>query len=178
MTVRARSAGGIVAILGAVVACGPRQPSRVEESTLFRTDSQSYTLRPNEMGYSALINVEFGNRTADTVYFMNCNGVTGVSFEKLVDSTWRSAWIPAMNACMSEPIAVAPGSTRTFPTHAFAARSDRVEAGEFSIDDAPGTYRIVWPHTVTSYRSSPPFGDSLPLSQRVSNKFTLRSPAQ
>jgi hypothetical protein len=166
------------AVLSVCAGCNQKQPPRSEEAALFRTDSQSYTLRPSEMGYEAWINVEFTNRNADTVYFMNCNGVTGVMFEKVVDSTWRTAWIPGMNACMSPPIVVPPASTHTFPTHAFVARRDRVQAGELSIDDAPGTYRIVWPHTVTSYQSSPPFGDSLPFARRVSNTFTLRAPTK
>ena len=163
------------ALLVTGAACGSTERSRTEESTLFRTDSNSYALRADNMGYSALIDVEFTNSTADTVYFINCNGVTGVTFEKLVDSTWQMAWMPAMNACLSAPIVVPPGSTRRFPTHAFAARRDRAQSGEITIEDAPGTYRIVWPHTVASYQGSPPFGDSLPLSQRVSNRFILRA---
>src|SRR5687768_12823524 len=146
---------GRAILLGLLAACSPTNSPRVEESTLFRTDSQSYTLRPNSMGYVARINVEFSNRNADTVYFMNCNGVTGAGFEKLADSTWSLAWIPGMNACASAPIAVAPGGKHTFRNEAFAARPERVQSDEFSIDEAPGTYRIVWPRTVVSYESSP-----------------------
>ena len=164
------------AFLGAAAACGTEETSRTGESTLFRTDSNSYTLRPDDIGYSALINVEFTNGTEDTVYFANCNGVTGVTFEKLVDSTWKIAWLPGMNACLSAPIVVAPGARRGFPTHAFAARRDRVQSGELTIADAPGTYRIVWPYTVVSYQSSPPLSDSLPLRYRVSNRFMLQAP--
>ena len=170
------SASFTAVFLAAGAACGPRETSLIEESTLFRTDSSSYTLRPDNIGYSALINVEYTNSTPDTVYFINCNGVTGVTFEKLVDSTWKMAWLPGMNACLSAPIVVPPGSKRQFPTHAFARRTGEAQSGEFTIDDAPGTYRIVWPHTVASYQSSPPFGDSLPLTQRVSNRFVLRVP--
>lgn len=167
----------VLALVPAIlVACGPGETPPPAPSTLFVTDSETYTLQPGAIGYEALINVEFTNRLADTVYFMNCNGVTGAGFQKLSDSTWRLAWTPAMNACASEPIAVAPGATHTFPTHAFAARRDRVQAGEFSIDSAPGTYRIVWPHTVMSHRSGPPFADSLPLAQRVTNSFALLAP--
>ena len=166
----------MAALLGSLAACTEEAPLRVEESTLFRTDSQSYTLQPTQMGYEATITVEFTNRNADTVYFMNCNGHTGAGFERLKDSTWSLAWIPGMNACASQPIAVAPGGTHTFPTHAFAARPDRVQSGEFSIDSAPGTYRILWPYSVMSFQSRPPFGDTLPSAQRVSNRFMLRAP--
>lgn len=166
----------LLVVLAACVACNSQKPPRVEKSVRFRTDSQSYTLRPSAVGYEALINVEFTNLDADTVYFMNCNGVTGAGFERLSDSTWSLAWLPAMNACASQPIVVPPGSSHIFPTHAFAARPDRVQSGEFSIDSAPGTYRIVWPHTVMSYLSRPPSGDSLPTAQRVTNTFRLKAP--
>lgn len=159
-----------------IAACDAKDPPSADMSTLFRTDSQSYTLRPNQMGYIADIGVEFTNRTADTVYFMNCNGVTGVAYEKLIDSTWRQAWAPGMNACASEPIAVAPGEAHSFPQQAFVARRDRVQSGEVTVDSAPGTYRIVWAYTVASYESRPPWGDSLPQAYRVSNSFVLREP--
>jgi hypothetical protein len=145
-------------------------------SALFRTDSVAYTLRARDNGYAAVIGVKFTNRTSDTTYFTNCNGAVGVSLEKLTDGNWRNAWSPVMPACLSPPIAVAPGATRMMPIELFAGFPGGTAYPQFAVAEITGIYRAVWNSAVTRYQNQLPFGEPLPLAQRISNRFTLRAP--
>jgi hypothetical protein len=145
-------------------------------AALFRTDSVAYTLRARNNGHEARIGVTFTNRTSDTTYFVNCNGAVGVSLEKLVEGNWRNAWSPVMPACLSPPIAVAPGATRSMPIEVFGGFPGSNAYPQFVVAEIPGIYRAVWNSAVTDYQSELPFGAPLPLAQRISNRFTLQAP--
>lgn len=145
-------------------------------SALFRTDSVAYTLRARDNGFETRIGVTFTNRTSDTTYFVNCNGSVGVSLEKMIDGNWRNAWSPVMPACLSPPIAVAPGATRSMPIELFAGFAGSNVYPQFAVAEISGIYRAVWNSAVTGYQSQLPFGEPLPLAQRTSNRFTLRVP--
>jgi hypothetical protein len=148
----------------------------VAMSALFRTDSVAYTLRARDNGYEAVIGVSFTNRTSDTTYFVNCNGAVGVSLEKLMEGNWRNAWSPVLPACLSPPIVVAPGATRSLPIRVFGGFPGSNVHPQFAVAEISGVYRAVWNSAVTHYQSQLPFGEPLPLAQRISNRFTLRAP--
>lgn len=145
-------------------------------SALFRTDSVAYTLRERDNGYVARIGVTFTNSTSDTTYFVNCNGAVGVGLEKLVEGNWRNAWSPVLPACLSPPIAVAPGATRSMPIELFSGLPGSNAYPQFAVAEITGIYRAVWNSAVTRYQNQLPFGEPLPLAQRISNRFTLRAP--
>lgn len=145
-------------------------------AALFRTDSVAYTLRARDNGYAATIGVTFTNRTSDTTYFVNCNGAVGVSLEKLIDGNWRNAWSPVLPACLSRPIAVAPGATRSMPIELFGGFPGSNVYPQFAVAEISGIYRAVWNSAVTRYQDQLPFGEPLPLAQRTSNRFTLQTP--
>jgi hypothetical protein len=43
----------------------------------------------------------------------------------------------------------------------------------FPTNDVAGVYRLVWPDVVHDYQPSSPWGEPLPLTGRVSNRFVL-----
>ena len=173
----------LIAALAVVslAACADREPSAarltdaslVQDETLFRTDSLAYTLRAGSIGYEGRIGVEFTNRTAATVYIVNCGGATSLSLEKLVDGAWRPVWSPVIPACLSAPITVPAGGVYRTVIHVFGGYAGSNTAPQFEGADIPGTYRAVWHSVLASYQDRLPFGQPLPLAQRVSNQFTL-----
>ncbi|MBA3578961.1 MAG: hypothetical protein H0W42_03150 [Gemmatimonadaceae bacterium] len=173
----ARNSLLVVATVVATGACSSYGPlvEDMDPSALFQTDSLSYKLDARNIGYIGAIDVRFTNRTADTTYFINCNGTTGVTLQKLVDGEWRDAYSPARNDCLSPPIAVPPGGTANLPIPVFSGYPGNNFFPKFSVDDIPGVYRAMWTAAVTSYHDGRgSFGNPLPLEHRVSNRFALR----
>lgn len=145
-----------------------------DASALFQTDSLGYTLAAGDRGYSGVIGVQFTNRTGQTVYFVNCNGATGVRLEKRIGDQWQSVWSPVLSACLSPPITVQPGATRDFRIAVFGGYPGSNTAPQFTVADIAGDYRAVWPDALRSYQDRLPFGEPLALAHRVSNTFVLR----
>ena len=146
----------------------------LEASALFQTDSLEYTLAAGVRGYSGEIGVRFTNRTGQTVYFVNCNGATGVRLEKRIGAQWQSVWSPVLPACLSAPITVQPGATHGFRIHVFGGYPGSNTAPQFAVADIAGEYRAVWPDALRSYQDRLPFGEPRALAHRVSNTFVLR----
>jgi hypothetical protein len=139
----------------------------------FQTDSASYQLRATPIAYEGLIRVTYTNHSGSAVYFVNCNGGTGVALQKLIDAEWKSVWSPVLLLCLSQPIVVAPGGTWSTAVHIFGGYPGSSTAPQFTIADIPGTYRLIWTEALSSYQSKLPFGDPLPLERTVSNVFSL-----
>lgn len=171
----ARNSLLVLATLAATGACSSYDPLVEDRDTsaLFQTDSLSYTLDAGNIGYTGAIGVQFTNRTADTTYFVNCNGATGVKLQKLVNGEWRDAYSPVRNDCLSPPITAPPGGTANLPIGVFSGYPGSNSFPKFSVD-IPGVYRAVWTAAVTSYQDRLPFGQPLPFEQRISNRFALR----
>lgn len=145
-----------------------------DEDALFQTDSQSYIVTVDDQGYRGEIGVRFTNRTGRTVYFVNCHGTTGHTLEKLVDGKWETAWSPVMLLCLSPPITVPAGGTYDSRLQLYAGPPGSNAYPQFSSNDVEGTYRVVWHAALHSYSPDRhPFGEALPLAQRVSNRFTI-----
>ncbi len=142
-------------------------------AVLFQTDSAAYTLRAGEVGYQGRIGVRFTNRTEGAAYVVNCNGSTAVSLEKLVDGQWRAVWFPALAGCLDRPIIVPPRGTHDLIIDVFGGYADGNAFPRFAVADVAGVYRAVWDDVLRSYQDRLPFGDPLPLEQRLSNQFTL-----
>jgi hypothetical protein len=147
-----------------------------ETAPFFQTDALTYTLQSGSHGYTGEIGVQFTNRTGETVYFVNCNGITGMSLEKLIGGRWEVAWSPVVPQCLSSPIVVPPGGTYDIRISVFAGYPDSNMWPKFSVTDVTGVYRAVWHYALRSYQDDLPFGEQLALEQRVSNRFTLLLP--
>ena len=136
-----------------------------------QTDSLAYRIvRRADGQYEARAEVIFRNRMADTAYFVNCNGATGVRLERLVSDTWVPSWSSEQDGCLSGPIVVAPGDS--------LRRSVLLFDGYHPISsDAPAeaasTYRLVWTTVVHHYEPRAPLANEVPEAQRVSNRFFL-----
>ena len=115
----------------------------------------------------------FTNRTTATANFVNCQGGTGVELQKLVDDKWTSVWSPALLACLSPPIIVAPGGTHQSIISIFAGYPGSNYFPQFGTTAITGVYRAVWTEVVTDYQDRLPFGNPLPLPHRISNQFTI-----
>ena len=163
-----------VAVLAVVAACAgacsdataPAEPTTPD----FRTDSASYTLSAGPIAYQGTILVSYTNHTGAAVSFANCNGLTDVELEKLVNGAWVSVWSPVLPLCMSAPITVAPNATWRTSVNVSSAYPEVNAGPKFSITDIPGTYRAVWTEAMVGGTGT---GDPLPEEHRVSNAFTL-----
>lgn len=165
-----------VVLMGCNVLAGPEYVAPVERETdaLFQTDSLQYTMRAEGNSYQVAIGTTLTNPFDRAVAFVNCGGATGFHLQRLEGGTWRTVWTPIQPACLSDPLLVAAASTRRMSVFIYATQS--VPFQRLDVPEIAGVYRVVWTAMVTSYRPLPPWGDSIPLAQRVSNSFTLAPP--
>jgi hypothetical protein len=132
-----------------------------------RTNHDRYTLTTHDGLLTASIIAELTNRTAATIFILNCNGAVPWSLQQLQADTWSTAWTAEMDACLSDPIALRPGAVLTDTLTLTLNSASRLN---------PGTYRILWHGVLTSFsRDARPFGAEVPLQHRVSNPFQIGS---
>ena len=150
-------------------------PPERDADALFQTDSLSYTL-VDEGQWNANITVQFTNKTGATTYFPNCNGYSALHLEKFVNAAWVPAWTAIINHCGGIPVAVAPNATYKPGILFYAGRVGSNVRPQFSVGPIDGIYRIVWTTSpsLTRDESQKP-EDLLPLEQRVSNRFLLKT---
>lgn len=155
-------------------------PLERDASAAFQTDSMSYGLVRTTQEYQGRVEMQYTNQRRDTVYVVNCGGATAVRLERLVAGQWRSAYEPPVLNCFSQPIVVAPGASRRFTLLIGAGVAGSAVEPRWPYADVDGTYRIVWGQFLSSYREDrQPRGETLPLDQRLSNRFRLvLSPAR
>jgi hypothetical protein len=162
-------------------AVAPRDPATGaaaltrETAPLFQTGSLSYTLVAGSHGYEGEIDVRFTNRTAGTVFFVNCSGATSLSLEKRILGAWVAVWTPVLQHCLSQPITVPPGGTYDSRIGVFGGYPGSNAWPQFVVTNVAGSYRLVWHDALRSYQDRLPFGVPLALEHRVSNRFELQS---
>lgn len=142
-----------------------------------RTDRSAYKLSDGARGPEATIVATLRAPKDRSLYIVNCNGATGLTLQRRVDTEWVPAWLITMNACLSPPIVVPHGGEHTgqlyLHEHSGAvlhpARARMIESG---------TYRVVWTGVLTSFDPNVEgFGPELPLEQRASAPFTIEVPS-
>jgi hypothetical protein len=170
----------LLVLLGACEASDPRvdsaSPSAFtrDVAPLFQTDSLSYVLRDNGSAYVGIIGVTLTNRTGGPVYIVNCNGIASVNLQKRFNSSeWQNVWSPVSPACLSPPITVRAGETHRISLGITGGHPGSSIFPQFSTDQIEGEYRILWRDVLSSYRDRAPFGDTLPLESRISNRFMI-----
>jgi hypothetical protein len=148
--------------------------AQVGVTAAFQTDHLSYTLSSTRSGLEGKIAFVFTNPTSTPVYIVNCRGATSLRLEKQSGDTWVPAWSPVISLCLSAPIVVQPGQQYSGVVHISAGHPSSNLYPKFVVDPVPGVYRIVWANVLRTYNDRAyPFGEPLPLEQRVSNRFQL-----
>jgi hypothetical protein len=174
---------GIAVLVGACSGAGVMEPPEAgarlagdrDTGAAFQTDSLVYTLVRGPQGIEGRIGYVFTNPTDAPVYIVNCRAQTALRLQKHTDAGWIDAWSPVVLDCLSPPIVVPPGDRRADEVPVFAGAPGSNVHPQFLVDRVPGVYRIVWHHVLSSYDDRRyPFGEPLPLEQRVSNRFELR----
>ena len=149
-------------------------PPDRDTDALFQTDSLSYTLVDDGL-WDANITIQFTNKTATPTYFANCNGYSALRLEKLVAGLWKEAWLAIIPACSSLPAAVAPNAVYNPRILFSAGRAGSNVVPKFEVDPIDGLYRIVWTDSPLTVRDDTAPAELLPLDQRVSNRFLLKT---
>lgn len=137
----------------------------VEAATPIQTDARRYRFTGGPYGPQVVIVTTFTAPPDQAVYLVNCNGAITTGLQRKEGERWIDAWIAMTNACLSQPIVVPAGTSR----------SERIVAiSEDHAPFGPGTYRAVWHNALTSFDAEArPFGPSLPLELRVSDPFVI-----
>lgn len=167
-------------ILLLVAACagdGETTPRSPPVSTRLVTDSSTYSLSFDDPGWTATIGFSY-RAGADTVYIVNCNGEVLLHLQRREADGWRDAWFAEGNQCLSEPLVIPPGELFRAAGLIWGAPAGTPGYNDFLVDELEGEFRLVWPQPVLNYRApgaTGTFGDTLPLADRVSNTFTLRT---
>ena len=82
-----------------------------------------------------------------------------------------------MPLCLSPPIIIAAGQAYQGTLQLFAGLPTNNVYPKFDTPQISGQYRLLWSGLLSSYDADAhPFGESLPLEQRISNSFRLTAP--
>ena len=142
-----------------------------------RTDAVEYKLQAGPTGYTATIDFVFTNPRQASVYIVNCNGIAPPTLEKFVHGAWVRAWSGIVPECLSPPIVISGGGQYHRALHVFAGYPATNSYPKFETPGIDGEYRMVWTYVLGSFDvQTYPFGEQLPLEQRISNPFTLAAP--
>jgi hypothetical protein len=158
----------------AAAPAGGSAPNQTDVTAPIQTDAAAYQLEPGSTGYTVTIGFVFTNPRRGPVYVVNCGGNAPPGLEKLVDGEWTRAWSAIVPLCLSPPITIAAGQQYQGKLHLFAGYPTNNAYPKFDTPQIGGGYRLVWHDVLSSYDDRTyPFGEQLPLTQRVSNSFTL-----
>ena len=187
----------VVSALVPISACGPAgQPDGTSgadpdtggiaqesdsQAPRLRLDRDVYTARADGRLERFSIPFTYHNGRHERVYHPTCRPGGGeptvaIAIEKLVEGEWQPAWAQALPGCLSEPLIVEPGGTFSDTLEVILHPQDTVAQPLLTpLVDLDGTYRLVWHQLLRSYDpASYPFGEPLPLHERLSGTFRLR----
>jgi hypothetical protein len=169
---------GLVVVLASLACGGSDQTDRVSESppepAPIRTDSTTYTLVADSIGWGTELMLDFRNEAEDTLYAVNCNGALTFALERKEGDDWAVFLAPMTNACLSPPVTIAPGETFMTPWGIYGARPGSNAGPQFADSAFVGTFRLVWWNLRFHYDPErEQMGDTVPLRYRVSNVFGL-----
>jgi hypothetical protein len=144
----------------------------------FRTDQARYTLSQDSAGLAVNIPFTYVNQIGRTIYVANCNQIEQITLEKRAASEqWIPAWSGIYPLCLSPPLVIPHGSTRSGVMDVSAGAPGSNLHPQFQVSEFEGTYRLVWHDLYWSYDPNRrPFGEELPMELRVSADFTLEAP--
>jgi len=157
---------------------GCREPLAPRSGTApIQTDAAVYQLEAGSTGYAATIEFVFTNPRQAAVYVVNCGGIAPPGLEKSVHGAWIRAWSAIVPQCLSPPIVIAAGQEYHGKLNLLAGYPTNNVYPKFDTPHIAGEYRLVWYGVFSSYdHRAYPFGEELPLEERISDPFTLRAP--
>ena len=169
------------AFLTLTTSCGTAvvEPGPPEGAALFQTDSATYTFVTTAVATQGRIGTTLINRSGRAMYFVNCNGRTSLSIQRLEAAQWTHFWSPVQLLCLSPPIMVQNGGTQTFDIRDFAGNAGSNVFPKFERPLVTGVYRVIWNDAYFNYRdrqNGVPWSDPVPVALRVSNSFVIRAP--
>ena len=139
-----------------------------------RTDRARYVMGEGPFGPETKIVTTFTAPKDKPLYLMNCNGQFSIGLQRLEGERWVYAWSVEMNACLSEPIVIPAGGTRAGSMTVASGVDALVSSRRTERKVGAGTYRAAWHGLYTSFDvKARPWGEELPLEQRVSAPFTI-----
>jgi len=145
------------------------------DSTAIVTSRTEYHAQIEDGTVELQIPHTFTNRTDDTVFVVNCNNAFAIKLQKKVGNEWIDAVGLVIPDCLSPAIEIASGETYNYDLKILAGTPASDNQPKFEVDRIEGTYRIVWSDVLETYSPDQyPFGEPLPLDQRVSNEFIIR----
>ena len=158
--------------------CKSPTPAEVEDTALV-TDGTSFQIEMEGGGrhiwYRGQIPYSFTNRTGSKVYLPNCNGGFDVRLEMQKAGEWVHIWSPVLPDCLSSPIVIEPGEVYEMTLNVTGCLEGSCGPRLVLPPSASTPIRIVWTDALSSYdEGSFPFGEPIPLEERISNRFTLK----
>ncbi len=161
-------------ILSAFIGCNNAETPERDLGLFLQTDASLYTLAHQNDGLTTEISYTYDNQTGEAVYLVNCNGAFLLKIEREHEGVWSPIWWPILNECLSPPIIIDAGETYNGKLTLWGALPGSDIGPQFESEPGAGNYRLVWIDALTSFQDDTyPFGEQLPLSQRVSNTFQL-----
>ena len=155
----------------------PAASTPTPASAPISTDRTRYVMDEGPFGPETTIATRFKAPPDTTVYIVNCNGAFSPGLQRLVDETWVDVWAAEVNGCLSIPIVVPPGGTHEGTMTVDSGADARVDSRKSERGIGSGTYRAVWYGLYTSFDGNArPFGEELPVEQRVSAPFEIEGP--
>lgn len=146
-----------------------------DRAAQFRTDSASYTFTTGSLGTEGRIRATLTNRSGRTMYFVSCRESTSLSIQRLDGERWTEFWSPVRNLCLSTPITVPNGGSHTFDIRVFAGKAGSNYYPKFESPLTTGLYRVMWHDAYFTYQDQLPWGEPVPESLRVSNRFVINA---
>lgn len=162
-------------IVLSTIGCDSADPFEREPEPLIQTDALSYTLEQASGGLMVEIPYTYENLTGGPVYHSNCNGAFSISLERFEANTWKAAWYPFRQTCLSPPIEIREGEIWETSLLVWGAPPNTNTDPAFDVVDPTGVYRIVWNEALSSYQDQYPFGQIIDLEHRISNRFQLKT---
>lgn len=158
-----------------IIGCDAIIGSDRDASAPIQTGKSEYSATIRDGTVELEIPHTFTNQRAETVYIVNCNNAFGIKLQKRAGNTWVDAVGMIIPDCLSPAIEIPEGESydNILQIHAGLPSSD-IEP-RFEVDEIEGIYRIVWIDVLESFDpDSYPFGEQIPLEQRLSNTFEIR----
>lgn len=138
-----------------------------------QTDAEAYEAHLTAHGLELdPIAFTLTNERAQAIYIPGCPGPNPPSLQKLVEGAWVPAWSPVVTLCLGPSVRVGAGRTYRDTVWVTAGLPSNNVYPKFETLPVEGTYRLVLGVDRTE---DPERIEPLPLSERASNPFELRT---
>ena len=166
------------AMVASAAGCESTIPAVVEDTALV-TDGTSFRIEKmwggRHTGYGGRIPYSFTNRTGSKVYLTGCQGQIDVRLEMETAGEWVHIWSPVRLLCRGPPIVIEPDEVYETTLHVLGCLEGKCGPRLVLPSSSSTPIRILWGSALSSYdEDACPFGEPIPLEERVSNRFTLR----